>query len=369
MLKFTKYKKTHISVNLFITSTILNLLLISAGCFSIKAPLVNPSTTNTTFSTQIISKLVTQQPTDINLRATQSPTPLIQDDIQTNQPTEFPTKKNDTNQGEFNGDRAYRDIEYQVELGPRTPGSLPHAKTIDYIEQQLIEAGWEVQLQTLPFEGKIVKNIIANRDTNQKYQETEWIILGTHYDTRLYADRDPDEVRKTKPVPGANDGASGVSILLELARVLPVNADKNVWLVFFDAEDNGKIQGWDWALGSQAFVDTLKSKPDAVVIVDMVGDEDLDIYIEKNSDDNLVKSIWDTAASLGFDQNFIPVPKHSILDDHTPFLDKQIPAALVIDIDYQYWHTTNDTIDKVSANSLQIVGDVIHTWLTSNDEP
>lgn len=369
MRKFTKYKKSHITINLIITSTILTLLLISTGCFSIQAPLVNPSTTNTVFSTRIISKTVTKPPTDIILRATQSPTPLIQDDIQTNEPIEFPTKKYDTNQGEFNGDRAYRDIEYQVELGPRTLGSLPHAKTIDYIEQQLIEAGWEVQLQTLPFEGELVKNIIAYRDDNQKYQEKEWILLGTHYDTRLYADRDPDEVRKSKPVPGANDGASGVSILLELARVLPFSMDKNVWLVFFDAEDNGKIQGWDWAVGSQAFVDTLKSKPDAVVIVDMVGDEDLDIYIEKNSDDYLVESIWDTAASLGYGGNFIPVPKHSILDDHTPFLDKRIPAVLIIDIDYQYWHTTNDTIDKVSANSLQIVGDVIHTWLTSQDEP
>ena len=97
----------------------------------------------------------------------------------------------------------------------------------------------------------------------------------------------------------------------------------------------------------------------------MVGDMDLDIYIEKNSNSELVNSIWDTAARIGFSQYFIPIPKRNILDDHTPFLDKQIPAALIIDLDYDYWHTTEDTIDKVSASSLGIVGEVIYTWLTS----
>jgi Zn-dependent M28 family amino/carboxypeptidase len=239
--------------------------------------------------------------------------------------------------------------------------------TIEYLEQELVEAGWVVEQQDEIIGGKIVKNIIASRGIHKESSELEWIILGTHYDTRMLADRDPDQKRRDQPVPGANDGASGVAVLLELARTLPDDMDKNVWLVFFDAEDNGRIQDWDWALGSRAFVDSLNSAPDSVVIIDMVGDEDLDIYIEKNSDIDLVNSIWSTAESLGYSQYFIPFPKRSILDDHTPFLEEQIPAVLIIDLDYDFWHTTQDTIDKLSANSLQIVGDVVYNWLTSPD--
>jgi Zn-dependent M28 family amino/carboxypeptidase len=136
-----------------------------------------------------------------------------------------------------------------------------------------------------------------------------------------------------------------------------------IWLVFFDAEDNGRIQGWDWILGSRAFVDGLSGKPDAVVIVDMVGDMNLEIYKEKNSDQELTESIWGVAAQLGYHQ-FKPTPKYAMLDDHTPFLQAGIPAVDIIDFDYPYWHTSQDTADKVSANSLEAVGETLRTWLT-----
>jgi len=265
----------------------------------------------------------------------------------------------------FDGERAYLDVVTQMDLGPRTPGSTAHEQTVEYISQQLTTTGWTVQQQQVMVDGKTLKNIIASRGDKQVDEQAEWIILGAHYDTRLLADRDPDEMKRSQPVPGANDGASGVAVLLELARVLPEDMDENVWLVFFDAEDNANISDWSGIMGSKAFVNSLDDVPDAVVIVDMIGDADLNIFVERNSDITLVTSIWGTAASLGYIQYFIPLPKYSITDDHTPFLNEGIPAVDIIDFDYTYWHTTQDTIDKVSAKSLQIVGEVVFTWITT----
>jgi Zn-dependent M28 family amino/carboxypeptidase len=143
---------------------------------------------------------------------------------------------------------------------------------------------------------------------------------------------------------------------------MPENVRRHVWLVFFDAEDNGNIAGWDWILGSKAFVEQLDGKPDAAVIVDMVGDKDLNIYMEQNSDLTLSAEIWSQAAQLGYSQQFIPSPKYRMLDDHTPFLNAGIPAVDIIDFDYPYWHTSADTPDKVSAESLQAVGDTLLAW-------
>jgi Zn-dependent M28 family amino/carboxypeptidase len=190
-----------------------------------------------------------------------------------------------------------------------------------------------------------------------------WIILGAHYDTRFYANMDSDIEKQLQPVPGANDGASGVAVLLELARVLPDDLNKNIWLVFFDAEDQGSIEGWDWILGSRSFVKTLQSKPDAVVIVDMIGDKDLNVYYERNSDVGVQEEIWEIAAGLGYEKHFIPEYKYSMLDDHTPFLEKGMVAIDIIDFDYPYWHTSQDTIDKISPESLEMIGTTIYHWL------
>jgi Zn-dependent M28 family amino/carboxypeptidase len=178
----------------------------------------------------------------------------------------------------------------------------------------------------------------------------------------MFADEDPDPMKQLEPVPGANDGASGVAVLLELSRVLPQDIVPT-WLVFFDAEDNGRIQGWDWILGSRAFVMDLDAHPNAVVIVDMIGDADLNIYKERNSNQDIVNEIWAVAAKLGYEQVFIPELKYSMIDDHTPFLDAGISAIDIIDFDYPYWHTTHDTVDKVSAESLSIVGSTLQEWI------
>jgi Zn-dependent M28 family amino/carboxypeptidase len=260
----------------------------------------------------------------------------------------------------FDESRALRDLEYQVNLGPRVIGSNAHERVREWIVGENEGSGWIVEVQSINIIGKDIHNIIARREVDQKLP---WVIIGAHYDTRIFADRDPIFENQTQSVPGANDGASGVSVLMELARVLPTNLGANVWLVYFDAEDNGSLPGGEWAMGSRAFVESLKEKPEAVVIVDMVGDKDLEIFMEKNSDQNLSQEIWDIAAELGYEKVFVPFPKHRIIDDHLPFIQSGIPAVDIIDFDYPYWHTVSDTVDKVSAGSLKIVGDVIISWL------
>lgn len=263
----------------------------------------------------------------------------------------------------FDGQRALTDVETQVAFGPRTPGSSGQAQALDWMRSELTLAGWDSRIQSAHMLGHSIQNLIAWRS-----DQLPQIILAAHYDSRLLADQDPDPARRGEPVPGANDGASGVAVLLELARSLPTETPP-LWLVFFDAEDNGHLPGWDWLLGSRAFVAQLKTRPEAVVIVDMVGDADQQIYIEKNSTPALVAEIWQTAADLGYAERFIPEPKYSMLDDHTPFLEAGIAAVDIIDFDYPYWHTTADTPDKVSAESLAAVGNTLREWLLRRYKP
>lgn len=259
---------------------------------------------------------------------------------------------------EFNGERALQDAAYQMSLGPRVPESDAHAATADWIAATLRETGWQVEFQDGEMMGHAVRNVVAKRGSG-----APWVILGAHYDSRMYADRDPNAANHSLPVPGANDGASGVAVLTELGRVLPNDLSGQVWLVFFDAEDNGDIDGWDWILGSRLFADSLTSNPDAVVVVDMIGDADLNIHLEGNSDEAISTEIWEQAAALGHEDVFINSVKYSMLDDHTPFLAKGIPAVDLIDFDYPYWHTVDDTLDKISAQSLQSVGQTLLAWL------
>ena len=265
----------------------------------------------------------------------------------------------------FNGQRAYDDVVTQVDFGPRIPGSESHAKVREWMREELESAGWQVEIQESEALGHPVFNIVAKRG-----DENPQVILGAHYDTRMFADNDPDPAYHTKPVPGANDGASGVAVLLELARTLPEDTIP-VWLVFFDTEDNGRIAGWDWILGSREFVKNNPIQLKAVVIVDMIGDADLNIYKERNSNQQLTDEIWKVAGRVENDVVFIPQYKHSMIDDHTPFLEAGIPAVDIIDFDYPYWHTTQDTPDKVSSESLQAVGETLQIWVMqqSNPEP
>ena len=257
----------------------------------------------------------------------------------------------------FDSSRAYADVQTQVAFGPRTPGSQGHLQVRAWLRKELESAGWLVEVQETESMGHPIYNLIAKRNETMPA-----IILGAHYDTRIFADNDPDLTKQNQPVPGANDGASGVAVLLELARSLPKDSVP-LWLVFFDMEDNGRINGWDWILGSRAFVEKIPVQPDAVVIVDMIGDADLNIYLEKNSNHAIRAEIWAAAERSGYGDVFINKEKYSMLDDHTPFLEAGIPAVDIIDFDYPYWHTTLDTPDKVSAESLQAVGETLWHWV------
>lgn len=257
----------------------------------------------------------------------------------------------------FDGARAFKDVQMQVEMGPRIPDSASHAKAVQWIRTELESAGWHVEIQSATAMGHPIQNLLAYRSDGPPQ-----VLLGAHYDTRIFASRDPDPSKQTQPVPGADDGASGVAVLLELARSLPRDTAP-IWLAFFDAEDNGEIPGWQWLLGSEAFVAQMIARPKAMVLVDMVGDADLSLPMEANSDPALRTSIWQTASKLGHGDVFIPQVKYRIEDDHLPFIRAGIPSVDIIDLDYAYWHTTADTPEHVTAKSLQIVGDVLRAWI------
>ncbi|MHB1295592.1 MAG: M28 family peptidase [Anaerolineae bacterium] len=257
----------------------------------------------------------------------------------------------------FSGKRAFKHAMTQVAFGSRPVGSDANLRTSEYIQKTLERNGWEVEIQEFAYLGQRVRNVVGKKG------EGPLVILGAHYDTRPQADNDP--IDRSQPVMGANDGASGVAVLLELARVLdPAATDQaEIWLVFFDAEDRGNLNGWPWCVGSQYFAERLPQRPEYVVVVDMIGDDDQQIYYEWTSSLWLQERMWGIAEDLGYSQWFIPQHRHSILDDHTSFLQWSLPAAVMIDFDYPYWHTRYDTLDKISADSLQRVGDVLEALL------
>ncbi|MFQ5436952.1 MAG: M28 family peptidase, partial [Anaerolineae bacterium] len=187
-------------------------------------------------------------------------------------------------------------------------------------------------------------------------------------DARRLADQTPGAVEAGLPVPGAVDGASGVAVLLELARTLDLDAiDREIWLAFFDVEDNGSggLPGWGWIAGSAYMAQNLAVTPEAMVLVDMIGDADQQLYYEGNSDPALRQHLWGIAAELGFGSAFIPELKYTMIDDHVPFVRQDIPAVDIIDFDYPYWHTVEDTADKASPDSLYRVGRTLEVWLES----
>lgn len=258
----------------------------------------------------------------------------------------------------FDGEAAYQHVLAQTAYGPRPTGSEAGWATGDFIIAALQQAGWDTESQEFFFNGVKGRNIIG------KLGQGSVIILGAHYDTRPAADRDPDPAKQSEWIEGANDGASGVAVLLELARVLEAGKLKNeVWLAFFDAEDRGRLEGWPFSVGARYMAENLMVKPQAVIVVDMIGDADQNIYLEQNSTPALREKIWAIAAELGYKAYLIPEPKHTLIDDHIPFLERGLPAIDIIDFNYPYWHTTADTADKVAPESLERVGRTLEVWL------
>lgn len=254
-----------------------------------------------------------------------------------------------------------KDLSFQVKCGPRTPGSACHQRIQEWIVSSLAEQNWQVETQSFSYGQLQGTNIIGKYGNG-----AEFIIIGAHYDSRFTSDQEKQVELRDQPVPGANDGASGVALLLLLSREIPrqiTPAEQTIWLVFFDLEDNGSYPGWDWILGSTAFASSLTETPSAVIVVDMIGDRDLNIYMEHNSSAELNQEIWQTAQQLGYEQFFIYQRKYRMIDDHLPFIQRGFPTSLLIDFDYPYWHTTQDTLDKVSARSILIVYDTLINWI------
>lgn len=258
----------------------------------------------------------------------------------------------------FDGQMAYDHVVAQCDFGFRPTGSQACRATGDYIIASLEEQGWAVRTQEFEYRETPVRNIIGQMGQGPV------VILGAHYDTRRSADEEDPSV----PVMGANDGASGVAVLLELARTLERDKLRHqVWLAFFDAEDNGRLDGWEWCVGSSYMAAHLEITPEAVVVADMVGDADQQIFFERNSDAALQARLWEIAATLGYDDVFIDDYRWAIYDDHVPFAQRGITAVDIIDFDYVYWHTTQDTLDKVSPESLERVGRVLEVWLEGGE--
>jgi len=277
----------------------------------------------------------------------------------------------------FDGGVANLTVWAQEHMGPRLPGGDNAGRLRAYLNASLTRYGWNVSEQAFvspELDNLTLTNLIARRgpDTPPAAKGAEATapgpiyMLGAHYDTRPYNDMEPGNITTWRPIPGANDGASGVAALLELARALTnTNLTSEVWLVFFDGEDHGPAID-KMFLGSRFFSRELDqdivNRTEAFVLLDMMGDADLAIPRERNSNVALLDELYGIAASLN-ETVFENRPGPSILDDHIYVADRGIPAVDLIDFTYPYWHTLNDTRDKVSAASLESVGRVVESWI------
>jgi Zn-dependent M28 family amino/carboxypeptidase len=256
----------------------------------------------------------------------------------------------------FDSSKAWEHVRQQVAIGPRPSGSPGNVRTRAYITQQLNALGIKTAEQ--PFEavtplGNVrMANIIGTIPGRNK----ERIIIGSHFDTKLYRD-----VRFV----GASDGASSTAALIELGRVIKARKDLpwTIELLFLDGEE--AVLEWsetDSTYGSRHYVAAARQSGSlksirAFILLDMIGDRNLTIRRDPNSTPWLTDIIWATAAKLGHRQ-FMD-EEMAIEDDHLPFLRAGVPAVDIIDLDYPQWHTPQDTLDAISARSIQIVGDVV----------
>jgi len=269
----------------------------------------------------------------------------------------------------FSGERAFAQAQAQVAWGPRVTGTEGNVRAGNALTTELTLLGWDVVIQPITMTNTVVaRNIIAIH--SGAHVNAPVVIVGTHYDSRALADADPVVANHTVPPPGANDNASGVAILLELARSLDVNATGHtVCLVFFDADDNANLIGWQPLVGSTNFAQALKEpkfpckRPQAAIVVEMVGSADQKIYIDKSSHLGLSSAIWQTAAKIGQGDRFIPQQIAPIKGAHTPFIQAGIPATILYSVNYPYQHTMGDTIDRLNADSLAAVGSTLENWL------
>ena len=301
------------------------------------------------------------------------------------------TKKSQTTEQsvvsvEFNADSAYAFCAAQCDFGPRTMNSEAHERCAQWIQQQFEQYGYSVQLQKADlkgYDGTILKstNIIASQHPSPNTQQPR-IFICAHWDSRPWADNDPDEANWRKPVMAANDGASGVAVMLELARLLQQNdsARMAVDFICFDAEDWGipqwenDVDGDSWALGAQYWANSQEPKAKNYqfgILLDMVGGQGAKFYREIFSlkyAHNIVERVWQAANTAGYASIFPYLDGGQITDDHVPVNEKAgIPC---IDIINHYpdceqssfgptWHTVNDDMQHIDKNTLKAVGQTL----------
>jgi glutaminyl-peptide cyclotransferase len=275
------------------------------------------------------------------------------------QAASFPAAPAPETTGGFDGARAYKHVEQLVAIGPHPPGSEGIRRAQEYITGQLKSFGCPVEEQDFhtptPIGDVAMKNIVANVPSANPHI----IMFATHYDTK-----------RIDNFVGADDGGSSTGVVLELARL--VCARKNaatIWLVFFDGEEAFRFI-WadpDHTYGSRELAARLAVSGDlprvkAMVLVDMVGPTNPIYRRESSSTPWLVDILWSTAARLGYGKVFLNGDPTMITDDHDPFLERNVAAADIIDFEapvLEYWHTANDTLDKVDPRALAITGHVL----------
>jgi hypothetical protein len=272
---------------------------------------------------------------------------------------------------EVDGARAQARVVHQVGLGPRIPGTAGHAAMVDWMEVELTRLGGRVERQTFTDSTLGRPLPLTNLLARFGPERGRRIALAAHYDTRPWCDQEPDTLRRAQPLPGANDGGSGVAVLLEVAELLqrrspPVGVD----LVFFDGEDQGLASRPEqFSLGARGYAARLPApgsdaRPVAAFVFDMVGDRDLEIFPEVQSAQqaaNLCALVLEGARATGA-RAFRKDPRYAVTDDHVPLLEARLPAVDIIDFDYPAWHTARNLPDQTSAESLAEVARVA-AWL------
>lgn len=277
----------------------------------------------------------------------------------------------------FSADSAYAYLKKQVDFGPRVPNTEAHRLAGNWMVAELKRHGASVIVQRADlktFDGTILK---ARNIFGQFNPETEdRTLLLAHYDCRPWADEDPDPEKRRHPVDGANDGASGVAVLLEIARQISLdNPGKGIDILFVDAEDWG-TEGDDdsWAMGARHFVQNpVKEgyRPSRVIVADMVGGAGAKFpieYFSQQSAPDLVTEIWSAAAESGNGALFPRQPGGAVTDDHVEFIKQGIPAVDIIEYHPRngfnpHWHTSADNLDNIDKNTLKAVGETILTYI------
>ena len=281
----------------------------------------------------------------------------------------------------FDKGNAFRYLVEQCEFGPRNPGSNGYKQCLDYLQKTLSGFADTILLQPFVLDDLVNENSydLTNIIARFKVDEPEQLLIGAHWDTRPWADEDPVPEKRNDPIIGANDGASGVAVILELARIFNASPPPiGVTLVLFDGEDMGRSGiPKSYAQGSLAFAKDLPiEKPDEAIILDMIGDAELHIPIERFSyqqNKKLVKKLWGLAKELRLDA-FESRIVHTIYDDHVPlWVEAEILAIDIIDFNYpnsysNYWHTTQDLPENCSAESLGQVGTLLVHYIYGREK-